>query len=414
MRIGLLHLPDKSWGGVYQYSLSVIEALVQNDPSNEYVVINVSSDTPNLPGTGAPLPVPGYSSLLGRALNGLYGGLLRILPLPLPLLVPFGLTRLGRWEKRQRVQLDLLVSPVPALHLDRLDVPYIMVIHDVMHRFKTGERQSQWPERVYRDIMYKRGAEGSVLTIVFSEEGRTDLQRFYGIPPEKVRVIPCLPPPHIWEYKDMTDQEVDLVLQRFGLPERYIFYPAHFWRHKNHANLVKALHLIKQQHHVEIPAVFVGLPKDAFSDVMGLVERLGLRRQVFYLGFVSEKELVALYKKAVAMVIPTLFEIGSLPIVEALVLGTCCLCSNALSLAQQGGDAALVFDPHDPQDIASKVWAVWTDEALLQELVERGRRLVAGRYTPEIFTRQWIETINDAVEICLRRGGPGTKALSEG
>lgn len=412
MRIGLLHLPDKSWGGVYQYSLSVIEALVKNDHENEYIVINASRDTPNLPGANPALSVPAHSSLLGWALNGLYGGLLRTLPLPLPLLVPFGLTRLARWKKRQRVQLDLLVSPVPALHLNKLDVPYIMVIHDVMHRLKT--REHPWPERVYRDIMYKGGAEGSVLTIVFSEEGRADLQRFYGIPPEKVRVIPCLPPPHIYEYEDLNSQEVDLVLRRFGLPERFIFYPGHFWRHKNHANLVKALHLIRQQHQVEVPAVFVGFRREAFSDVMGLVERLGLQRQVFYLGFVSEKELVALYKKAVAMVIPTLFEIGSLPIVEALVLGTCCLCSNALSLAQQGGDAALVFDPHDPQDIASKVWAVWTDEALHQQLVERGRRLVAERYTPEIFTRQWTETINDAVEICLCRRGPGSKALPEG
>lgn len=412
MRIGLLHLPEKSWGGVYQYSLSVIEALMKNDPGNEYVAINASGDTPDLSGIGPAHAVPARGGLPGRTITKLYDVARNAVPL-LPLFVPFGLTRLGRWKNGRSLQLDLLISPIPALHIDRLGVPYVVVIHDVMHRTKTGEQQSQWPERVYRDVTYRRGAERSVLTVVFSEEGKADLVRLYGIPLEKVRVIPCLPPPHVYQYKDLTRQEIDLTLQRFGLPERYIFYPAHFWRHKNHANLVRAMHLIREEHGAEIPAVFVGSKREAFDEVMALANWAGLGRQVFYLGFVSDKELVALFKKAVTMVIPTLGEVGSLPIVEALVLDTCCLCSNAASLAEQAGGAALAFDPLQPQDMARKVWAVWSDEGLRRELVARGRRVVAERYTPEIFTRQWIGVINDAAK-SLHRPQAVEKGSREG
>jgi len=269
-----------------------------------------------------------------------------------------------------------------------------------MHRFKTRERQSQWPERLYRDTMYRRGARSSVLTVVFTEEGKEELHQFYGIPLEKIRIIPCVPPPYFYEYKDMTEAQVDLALAKFNLPDRYIFYPAHFWLHKNHANLLRALYLIKQRHGVEIPLVLVGFQKEAFKDVMALVARLGLAGQVFYLGYVTEKEMVALYKKAQALVMPALFQLNSLPLVEAFVVETCCLSSNSFSLPEQVGDAALLFDPHDPEDIADKVWRVWTDPSLRLELIERGRRLVEERYTPQIFARQWLEVITEAAGLC--------------
>jgi glycosyltransferase involved in cell wall biosynthesis len=402
MKIGLLHLAERSWGGQYQYSLSVIETLLKNDRQNKYMVINATSDISGLPEGTDTVSLPQDSKMFRQALNKLYLGLLGMSPIPVPLMVPFGLTRLGRWNKKQNVTslaLDLIICPVAPLNLHKLKVPYIMVIHDVMQRYETHEHP--WKERVYRDTVYKRGADGSVLTVVFSQSGKIDLHRFYGIPLEKVRVIPCLPPPHIYEYRDLTTTQVELILNRFKLPERYIFYPAHFWLHKNHANLVKALHLIKQRHGVEIPAVFVGFGYEAFNDVVRLVAELGLGKQIFHLGYVSEKEIVALYKKAIAMVIPTILELNSLPVVEAFALSTCCLCSNSF-LPEQTGDAALIFDPYDVEDMANKVWSVWTDESLRLSLANKGRQLAEEKYTPEIFTRQWLEAISDAAKICQK------------
>jgi glycosyltransferase involved in cell wall biosynthesis len=411
VRIGLLHQADRIDGGVYQYSLSVIEALVKNDPENDYTVINSGSDASNLP-QGADIVSPPQDGFSFGVLRRLYVKSLRILPIPLPLLIPFSLTGLGRWNKRgntaESLGWDLLVCTSPTLAGRQMRVPYIVVIHDLMHKYNTAERH-RWKEKVFRDFVYKQGAQHSILTVVSSEWSKRDLHRFYGIPLDKIRVVPEFVPPYVREYRGLTAPEIDLILKRFKLPERYVFYPAQFWRHKNHINLVKALYRIKREYRAEVPAVFVGAPKEAFREVMSLIDRLGLTGQITYLGYVSDKEIVALYKRAVALVMPSWFNVSSIPVVEALALGTCCLCADVAPLPEQVGDAGLLFDPYDEKDIAEKVWRIWKDDNLRHDLLAKGTALVEERYRPDVFAQRWREVVREAIEICGSRG----RALSE-
>ncbi len=402
MRIGLLHQADRMDGGVYQYSLSVIEALLKNDPENDYIVIDSASDASSLPQGADIVSPPQEGLLLGRAARKLYAESLKVLPVPVPLLIPFSLTRLGRWNKREnvgnRLGLDLLVCPVPTAAAGQMNVPYVMVIHDLMHKYNTPERHP-WKEKIFRDSVYKQGAQHSVLTVVSSEWTKRDLHRIYGIPLDKIRVVPETSPPYVREYKDMTGSEVDLILERFKLPRRYVFYPAQFWRHKNHVGLLKALHRIKNDYQTEVPAVFVGARKEAFSEVMSVVRELGLTSQITYLGYVSDKEIVALYKRAVALVMPSLFNASSIPVVEALALGTCCLCANIAPLPEQVGGAGLLFDPRDETDIAEKVWRIWTDDSLRHDLLAKGSERVRERYGPDAFARRWRAIVREAINI---------------
>ena len=412
MRIGLLHLADRIDGGVYQYALSVIEALVKNDPENDYIVINSGRDASDLPQGANIVSPPQEGFLLGRVVRKLYAGSLRILPIPLPLLIPFSLTGLGRWNKRENMArsfgCDLLVCTCPTLAGRQMRIPYVMVIHDLMHKYNTAERHP-WKEKVLRDHVYRPAAQHSILTVVSSEWGKRDLHRFYGIPLAKIRVVPESVPPYVREYRGLTASQMDLILGRFKLPERYVFYPAQFWRHKNHTNLVKALYRIKLEYQTEVPAVFVGAPKEAFREVMALIDRLGLTGQITYLGYVSDKEIVALYKRAEALVMPSWFNVSSIPVVEALALGTCCVCANIDPLPEQVGDAALLFDPHDETDIADKVWRIWKDDDLRRDLLARGAARAEERYTPEVFAQRWQEVVREAIDICGGRG----RALSE-
>ncbi len=411
MRIGLLHQADRTDGGVYQYSLSVVDALANRDLSHQYVLIGAGSDTA-APPEGVDTVSPPRDGLLFGALRRLYVESLRMLPVPVPLLIPFSLTRLGRWSKRERMGnglgLDLLVCTLPTAAARHMKVPYVMVIHDLMHRHDTAERHP-WKEKVLRDSVYRQGAQHSVLTVVSSEWSKRDLHKVYGIPLDKIRVVPEFVPPYVRECQGLTDSEMDSIFGRLDLPERYVFYPAQFWRHKNHINLVKALYRIKREYQAEVPAVFVGAPKEAFREVMSLIERLGLSGQITYLGYVSEKEIVALYKRAVALVMPSLFNVSSIPVVEALALGTCCLCSDIAPLPEQVGDAGLLFDPSDEADIAEKVWRIWNDDNLRHDLLARGTARARERYTPEVFAQRWRDVVREAIDIC----GDGAKALPE-
>ena len=407
MRIGLLHLADRVDGGVYQYSLSVVGALLKNDPENDYIVIDSGSDASSLPQGADIVSPPQEGLLLGRAARKLYAESLKVLPVPVPLLIPFSLTRLGRWNKRENagngLGLDLLVCPVPTAAARRMNVPYVMAIHDLMHKYSTDERHP-WKEKIFRDSVYKNGAQHSVLTVVSSEWTKTDLHRFYGIPLDKIRVVPEFVPPYVREYEGLTAPETDLILDRFSLPQRYIFYPAQLWRHKNHIGLVKALYRIKQEHRAEVPAVFVGAQKEAFREVMSLIDGLGLAGQISYLGYVSDKEIVALYKRAVALVMPSWFNVSSIPVVEALALGTCCLCADVAPLPEQVGDAGLLFDPRDEADIAEKVWRIWNDDSLRHDLLAKGAARERERYRPEVFAQRWRDVVREAIDICRSRG----------
>lgn len=402
MRIGLLHQTDRIDGGVYQYSLSVIEALARNNDGDQYVVVTSDGATSDLSVGGEVVSPPQEGFLSGRLMRKLYNGSLKALPIPLPLLIPFRFTTLGRWNRRgdatENLRLDLLICPFPTLAARQMGLPYIMVIHDIMHKYYPADHP--WKEKAYRDVVFKRGAEGSIFTVVDSEQGKMDLHRFYKMPLDRIKVVPFPPPPYLSEHKDLTASEVDSTLRRFDLPQRFIFYPAHFWRHKNHARLVKGLHRIRREHGVEVPAVFVGAPKESFGEVMSLIKKLGLSRQILHLGYVSDEEIVALYKRAVALVMPTLYGPTNIPIVEALVLGSCCLCSDLFSMPEQVGNAGLVFDPFDERDIAEKVWRIWEDDDLRLDLIDKGRLLAGKRYTPEVFAQRWREIVSQATEIC--------------
>ena len=89
-----------------------------------------------------------------------------------------------------------------------------------------------------------------------------------------------------------------------------------------------------------------------------------------------------MYRLCRCVVIPTKFEAASGPLWEAFAAGVPAACSNVTSLPDQAGDAALLFDPCQPEEIAGAIHQLWRDEALRRSLVERGKRNVA-RFTWE-------------------------------
>ena len=83
------------------------------------------------------------------------------------------------------------------------------------------------------------------------------------------------------------------VFGKFDLPPGYLFYPAQFWSHKNHINLLFAIKLLRDKYDLTLPVVFVGSDQGNEMHVKRMVGRLGLNKQVHFLGFVSEEDLVS-------------------------------------------------------------------------------------------------------------------------
>jgi glycosyltransferase involved in cell wall biosynthesis len=252
-------------------------------------------------------------------------------------------------------------------------LPAIYNPHDLQHVhlpefFSNAERQT-------REEQYRQLCEQADLVAVTSSWGARDLESHYELPADKVRVIPWAP--ILGEYRERDAATLDSVRRSFEVPERFAFYPAQTWPHKNHLLLLEAIARLRDARHEIVPLVTSGHQNDYAAVLKRRAHELGLNDQVRWLGFVTPDQLRALYAMARAVVIPTRFEAASGPLWEAFQAGTPAACSTVTSLPDQAGDAALLFDPDDVDGMADALGRLWTDEPLRQTLVERGRRNIA-------------------------------------
>ncbi len=264
------------------------------------------------------------------------------------------------------------------------EVPSIYHPHDLQHlhlpEFFTPR------ERLKREVLYRQLCERAQMVAVAASWGKVDLIKQYGLLPDKVQVIPLAPA--LSEYPVPSDNDIRQCSGKFNLLEPFVFYPAQTWAHKNHIRLLEAVEILHKQRGLNVNFVAAGRQNEFFPEIKRRAEELGVSQRVSFLGFVSPMELQSLYRLCRCVVIPTKFEAASIPLWEAFLAGVPAACSNVTSLPAQAGDAALVFDPDRPDEIAEAIWRLWTDEALRAELVERGKKNVA-RFSWEKTAKQF-------------------------
>lgn len=253
------------------------------------------------------------------------------------------------------------------------DLPTIYQPHDLQHvhlpQFFTPR------DRMSREHRYATLCHASERVLVNSRWGQRDVQQRYDLPEGRVRIIPYAPV--IEAYPEPDAERLAAVRRELNLPERFIFFPAQTWPHKNHLAVIEAMHRLREEKGLEVHFVSSGKLNDFYPKIVKRVRRLGLEDQVHFKGFVSAEQLQGLYRLATAAVIPTRFEAASFPLWEAFLAGTPAACSNVTSLPGQAGDSALVFDPDDVSAIADSIERLWTDASLRGELVRKGRENVA-------------------------------------
>jgi len=318
------------------------------------------------------------------------------------------MTGSGRMSDLHSSGIDLLIMPFQGLFGFMNGIPYIVAVTSNLHRHQSADHEGYpFYRRYIADIITRNSAEHSVVSVADSRQGMIELEKFYSIAEDKIRIIPHMPPGYIYDNRDMDTETADNILSGYALPDRYVFYPSQLSYYKNHVRLVQSLRLVEQRYGVRIPAVFAGQPAESHEEIKALLHKLDMTDQVVHLGFVSEKELVALYKKAVALVYPCLLGPTNIPPLEAMILGTPVACSNLFSMPEQVGDAALLFDPYSLEDMAEKIYLLWTDRNLRERLVNKGYDRVKDM-TQKNYAGQWESVIEDALKIIEgTRFGPG-------
>ena len=276
--------------------------------------------------------------------------------------------------KVRRLGADLLHSPhyvLPLLCRQRS----VVTIHDCIHLLFPEYLPNRLAPRYAREMMGS-AIRRSDLVLTVSEASRRDILSFYPkTAPEHVEVVPNAIDGAILE--DPGEEEMERVRERYQIRGRFVLYAGNIKPHKNLERLITAFGQLKQRPgHDDVKLLIIGDEVNRYGALRRSVEAAGIRQDVRFFGFVPEMTLAALYRLAAAFAFPSLYEGFGLPPLEAMACGTPVLTSRISSLPEVVGDAALLVDPYDVDDIASGLERILGDDALRAGLVSRGHARV--------------------------------------
>jgi glycosyltransferase involved in cell wall biosynthesis len=230
-------------------------------------------------------------------------------------------------------------------------LPFLYEPLDLQHRhlpdlFTPGELR-------WRDKVYRQGCDRAGIIVTGSRHIKRDIVQEFGIDPGKIAVIPirsALPP------TPPGPEDVARVRRQYALPERFLIYPAMAFPHKNHLRLFESLAILRDRHGITLPLICTGRAYESHSPKLEVaLASHRLTDQVRMLGSVPSDDLVALFGAAWALVFPSLFEGIGMPVLEAHQYGLPVICSNAASLPEVGGDAAIYFDPTSVESMVEAI-----------------------------------------------------------
>jgi glycosyltransferase involved in cell wall biosynthesis len=237
--------------------------------------------------------------------------------------------------------------------------------------------------RRFLQLMLPRFLQKADVVIADSICTQQDALQLYRLPADRTRVV------HLGvqaRFKPADAVSARSVRERYRLPERFILAVSTIEPRKNLIVLLEAYQALRQRHS-DIQLVIAGKRGWRSEPFFERLQALGLTDKVRLLGFVPDEDLPALYSLAEVFAFPSLYEGFGLPVLEAMACGTPVICSNASSLPEVAGEAALQIAPADVQAWTEALEQIGSNSVLRASLRERGLKQ-AARFTWENTARQ--------------------------
>jgi glycosyltransferase involved in cell wall biosynthesis len=282
------------------------------------------------------------------------------------------------WEMVARPP-DLLFVPshvLPLIHPRRS----VVTVHDLgYHYYPQAHTLFQ---NVYLRWSTHYNARTATCVLADSEATRRDLLQYYHIDGDKIAVVYPGRDESLVPVADPV--RLAAIRARYGIPGPYLLYVGTLHPRKNLGRLIAAFAANFHSPAASLRSLFsdlhlvlAGQKGWLYDDIFAQVRRLRLEDRVLLTGYVPDEDLPALLSGALAFVFPSLYEGFGLPVLEAMACGTPVICSRVSSLPEVAGDAALLVDPHDIDDLAQALAQMVAGDELRRELVARGSRQVA-------------------------------------
>lgn len=283
-------------------------------------------------------------------------------------------------------KIDVYFCPFGTLWPRPVKIPSVLTFHDMQERFYPEHfSQAELTERFFHYDWSLRMADAVVTISNFTRQMATRLTGISGSKCQVVHHVPDELPPFEKPHRE------NVLLT----PGKFFFYPANFWRHKNHRLLLKAFAEFSAGS-PSISLVCTGSLLKRESEWDAAVSESGLNGRVHHLGKVSRREISWLFHHALALVFPSLFEGFGIPLIEAMQAQCPIVCGNNTSQPEVAGNAALYFDASDVASLSRALSRITLDAALRERLVARGTQRLA-EFTVERFIRGHLLTFQNAI-----------------
>lgn len=373
MKVGLFFPGfDQFSGGGFTFEQEIIQALSRLDLTgrHEFVLFFSGAEKQTLPEftnlTSVWIEMPKPPSRMRRYASRFFSAL------GIKSLAMSSDSVLQKTAKEHAIQMMWFPTPIFL----PVEMPYIATVWDIQHRnqpwFPEVSQNGIWD---FRESTLKPFLQRAAYILTPNQAGQDELSLYYQLPASRFRKLPH-PVPVVQGLP--SEEEIHQVKEKYNLKRPYLFYPAQFWPHKNHASLVKTLEILRDQHHIDMDLVLCGSDHGNLKFIQGLVERAGLQEQVHYLSFIPREELMALYCGAFALTYVTFFGPENLPPLEAMACGCPVIASDVPGALEQYGNAAMLVDPRKPEEMASAVKEMKDKSKLRVDMITHGKKRAGG------------------------------------
>ncbi|MCR5557911.1 MAG: glycosyltransferase family 4 protein [Butyrivibrio sp.] len=235
-----------------------------------------------------------------------------------------------------------------------LTTPFIYTIWDIGHRVMPAFPETTKP--MYRwnghETQCARMLAKASFILTGNETGKKEILDNYSVMENKIRIVPF--PVTFFCYGAEEKP-------KFELPEKYFFYPAQFWPHKNHICIVKAVALMRKEKGIDAHVVLTGSDKGNKAYIQKMVKELGVEDLIHFAGFVTYEEMKYLYSHATGTIFASLMGPNNIPPIEAVYLNCPLIITGIPGHREQMGEGIMYFDGYRPDSLAEHMNRLMTE-----------------------------------------------------
>jgi len=267
---------------------------------------------------------------------------------------------------KNKTRFDVIHRFSPGGFVFKTDAKIVITVNDLFlykHYVFNRKTRNSLARHVIRSSLHKAHA-----VIAISDFTRNEIIDTFGLPPERVHVVPCAPGVEPGNPKKGSG----VLKSKYGLDCDYILFVSTIEPRKNLLGLVKAYELLRDRHGIGEHLVVVGKQGWEYQKTLDYIEKSRYRRMIHLTGFVPEEDLSVFYQNASLFVYPSFMEGFGIPPLEALRCGCPTLTSNTSSLPEVMRYKEMMFNPENIDEIVQRCSRILKDENFKLDNLAKG------------------------------------------